>query len=163
MLISTVQQSDPLHNMYIVFGIGFLYDLSQDIEYSSMCYTVGPCPSTLHLLTPNSQSIPSSTSPSTATRLSSVSLFLLCQWVQLCCILDFTCKWCHMVLFFSSWLISLSMITSSCIHVATNGIISFLLWLSSIPLYMCTTFSLSTRLSMNRWTFSLFPCLAYSE
>ena len=44
----------------------------------------------------------------------------------------------------SVFLTSLSMIISSCIHVATNGIIrSFFfhsfLWLSSIPLYICTT------------------------
>ena len=28
--------------MYIVFHILFHYGLSQDIEYSSLCYTVGP-------------------------------------------------------------------------------------------------------------------------
>ena len=36
----------------------------------------------------------------------------------------------------SFWLISLSMIISSCIPVAANGIISFFLWLSSIPLHI---------------------------
>ena len=41
-------------------------------------------------------------------------------------------------LFFSFWLISLSMIVSSCIHVAANGIISFFLWLSNIPLLTYT-------------------------
>ena len=28
---------------YIVFHIIFHYGLSQDIEYGSLCYTVGPC------------------------------------------------------------------------------------------------------------------------
>ena len=34
-------------------------------------------------------------------------------------------------------------------HVATNSIISFFLWLSNIQLYICTTSSLSTLLSMD--------------
>jgi len=38
------------------------------------------------------------------------------------------------------------MIISSCIHVAANGIILFFLWLSSIALYICTTFALTTSL-----------------
>ena len=29
--------------MYILFHILFQYGLSQDIKYSSLCYTVGPC------------------------------------------------------------------------------------------------------------------------
>ena len=29
--------------MYILFQILLLYRLLQDIEYSSLCYTVGPC------------------------------------------------------------------------------------------------------------------------
>ena len=37
-------------------------------------------------------------------------------------------------------LTSLSMRISNCLHVATNGIISFFLWLSSITLCICTTF-----------------------
>ena len=38
MLISTVQQSDSvIHIFHILFHCG----LSQDIEYSSLCYTVG--------------------------------------------------------------------------------------------------------------------------
>ena len=41
----------------------FHYGLSWDIEYSSLCYTVGPCYlpilyTSLHLLIPNSQSFP---------------------------------------------------------------------------------------------------------
>ena len=39
-LISTVQQSDSV--IYIIFHF-FHDDLSQDIECSSLCYTVGPC------------------------------------------------------------------------------------------------------------------------
>ena len=50
---------------------------------------------------------------------------------------------------FSLWLTSFSMIISSSIHVATNGIILFFLWLSGIPLYTGTTSSLSIHLSMD--------------
>ena len=39
-----LQQSTPPHtHTYILFYIFFHYGLSQDIEYSSLCYTVGPC------------------------------------------------------------------------------------------------------------------------
>ena len=47
--------------------------------------------------------------------------------------LDSTCKWYHMLLVFL-WLPSLSKISSRSFHVAANGIISFFLWLSNIPL-----------------------------
>ena len=44
--------------LYIHVHTLFHYGLLQDIEYSSLCYTVGPCClSTLPLVTPNSQSI----------------------------------------------------------------------------------------------------------
>ena len=43
-------------------------------------------------------------------------------------------KWYHMVFVVPFWLISLGMIISRSIHVVANGIISFFLWLSSIPL-----------------------------
>ena len=42
MLIYTLQQSDSVsHN--VLFRILFHYSLPQDIEYSSLCYTAGPC------------------------------------------------------------------------------------------------------------------------
>ena len=46
-LINAVQQSDSDIYLqictYILFHFLFHYDLSQDIEYSSLCYTAGPC------------------------------------------------------------------------------------------------------------------------
>ena len=42
-LISTVQHSDSVIHMYTFFNILFHYGLSRDIEYTSLCYTVGPC------------------------------------------------------------------------------------------------------------------------
>ena len=43
MLVSGVQQSDSVIHIYIPFHILFHYTLLQDIEYSSLCYTVVPC------------------------------------------------------------------------------------------------------------------------
>ena len=48
-LITIVQQSDAVIYIYIythahiLFHIYFPYSLSQDIEYSSLCYIVRPC------------------------------------------------------------------------------------------------------------------------
>ena len=53
------------------------------------------------------------------------------------------------------WHVSLNMIISSCIHITTNSIISFL-WLSRIPLYICTTSSLSVHLLMDLYAVSMF-------
>ena len=63
------------------------------------------------------------------------------------CFFHSTYKWNHIVFVFL-WVISLSIIPSKFIHVVANGKISFFLWLSSIPLYICTTAPLSTHLLM---------------
>ena len=49
--------------------------------------------------------------------------------------LDSTSKW-YYILFIFTWLTSLSMIISRSLHFAANGIISFFLWLSNIPLWI---------------------------
>ena len=58
---------------------------------------------------------------------------------------------------FSFWLTSLSMIISSCIHVAASGIISFFFmaeWYSIVCMYhLCQLF-------ICQWIFRLGPCLA---
>lgn len=43
MLISSGQQNDPVIHMYIPFHIPFHSGLSQDGEYSFLCYTIVPC------------------------------------------------------------------------------------------------------------------------
>ena len=64
MLISAVQQRDSVIHLYVIFPILFHYGLSQGIEYSSLCYTVGPCwlsilcVTSLHLLISNLQFFP---------------------------------------------------------------------------------------------------------
>ena len=47
------------------------------------------------------------------------------------------------------WLTLGSMIVSRSIHIAANSIISFFLWLSNIPLSICSTSFLSIYLSMS--------------
>ena len=71
--------------------------------------------------------------PLATTILFSINMFLFHRYVHLCHILDSTCKWYHTVFVFL-FLASFNMIISRSIHVAANGIILFLLWLSSIPL-----------------------------
>ena len=48
-----VEQSDSVINIYIIYIYIYIlshYGLSQDIEYSSLCYTVGPCLSILYVI-----------------------------------------------------------------------------------------------------------------
>ena len=55
MLVSSVQNDSIMYIMYmcvcvyIHFQILFYYRLLQDIEYSSLCYTVGPSLSVLYI------------------------------------------------------------------------------------------------------------------
>jgi hypothetical protein len=61
------------------------FGLSQDIKYSSLCYTIGPCLSILymktsHLLTPASYSIASPVSSPLATPVCPVCLFHMFIW-----------------------------------------------------------------------------------
>ena len=98
------------------FSYTYIYSFSysfplllQEIEYSSLCYTVGPCClSILYIVgcicwshTPN-LSLLHPLSPLVTISLfsMSVSLFLFRKKVHLCRILDSTYKWYHMVLFF---------------------------------------------------------------
>ena len=82
--------------VYFIFQTLFHYVFSQDIEYSSLCSTgtllfIHSLHNSLHLLTPNSQSIPPpSFSPLATTRLFplSVNLFVFHRCVHLCHFLD---------------------------------------------------------------------------
>ena len=84
---SAIQHSDSV--IYIYFFLSFLFhsDLPWEIEYSPLCDTVGPCclsilnvSNSLHLPTPNPQSVPFPPSYLATTSLfsMSVSLFLFC-------------------------------------------------------------------------------------
>ena len=77
--------------------------------------------------------------------------------------LDSIYKWYHMAFL---WLSSLSMVIFRFICIASNGIFSFffLLWLSSIPLYVYIIHILTTSsLFICWWTFRFFPCFGYGE
>ena len=101
--ISAVQQSDSVTHthtyiyIHIIFKYSFLYDLSKDTEYDSLCYTLGPCLSILNVMVCIYQ--PQTPSPSfslllllvTTSLISmTVSLFLFCRQVHLCHMLDYT-------------------------------------------------------------------------
>ena len=125
------------------------YDLSQDVECTSLYYTLGPCClSILNVIFFIYQPQTLISSFSQPLLLATASLF----WVHFCFVDRITCAiflTSHVsdiiYLSFSFWLTLLNMIISSCIHVAANGRISFFLWLSNSPLCINST-SLSIRL-----------------
>ena len=112
----------------------YYYDLSQDIEYNSLCYTVGGnllfiqhIYNSLPLLIPNSQSFPPL---HTLPLVNYTSVLYICEsffhrYVDICHILDSTVMWYHGISLCLSDL--LSMIMSRSIRVAANAIISFFL------------------------------------
>ena len=78
------------------FHILFHYGLSQNIEYSFLCYTVGPCflpISYSHLLIPESQSI--SPSPSPPWQLQVCSLCLWVETISYCGLRGLFFMWAH--------------------------------------------------------------------
>ena len=84
MFISAVQQSDSYIYIHILFHILFHYSLSQDIEYSSLCSTVGPCCwSSLYILVCIcSPSLPIHPSPLATKSLFSMSVKSSYSWQQ---------------------------------------------------------------------------------
>ena len=75
----------PTYSCILFLAVRFI----QDIEYSSPCYRVGPCSffpymKSLHLLIPNSQSIPPPpTCPSATTSLVSASYFIVSDSISM--------------------------------------------------------------------------------
>ena len=124
-----------LIHICILIHILFHYGLSQDIEYSSLSYTLGSCHLSilysLYVLVPNFESMfpqhhfPLGNCKSVSYAWKSILFYI---YVHLCFILDSTYKWYHMVFVFL-FLPSLSTLISMSVHVAENGIISFFLWL----------------------------------
>ena len=146
--VSKVQQRDSVIHAYILFCILFLYGnwILLDVLHRRALLIHSTCNS-LHLLIPNSRSIrPSPSLGNTGLFPVSVSLFLFCRWVRLCRSLDSTYTWYHITVL---CLTSLWMLISRSIHVAVNSIISSFLRPSNIPLYKCTTSSLSIHLFMD--------------
>jgi len=111
----------------------YVYALSQGIEYSSLCYTVGPfCLSILHII------VCTCYSPNPNISLLQLlplgkdkSVLHVCEFVSVCfwfinkfiCIILWTPHVSDIIyLSFSFWLTSLSMITSRSTHISENGI-----------------------------------------
>ena len=174
MLITTVQQSDLviLIYMYILFHILFHYGLSQDTKYSSLCYTAGRCCLSILYTTPcicEFQTPSPTLSQSNSLPLGNHQSILLCPWFCFCSIDRFFCvifytphisdtMW---YLSFSFWFTSLSMIISSFIHVAANGIIPlFFMAEWSFVVYMYHIFFIHL---ICQWASRLFPYLGYDE
>ena len=92
--------------------------------------------------------------------------------IGLCLCFYFACKFTYTIflastymrfyiyLFFSLWLISLSVTVSRSTHIAENGTISFLLWLSNSPLYIycCSITKLCLTLQSNGLQHARLPC-----
>ena len=99
--ISVVQQMTETYAFFfIVCSIG----LAQDVEYSFLCYTLGPCclsilKGVVCIYQPQipSPSVSRPFSPLATTRLLPVSLFLFHRQVHLSHTLDPTCRWYPMV------------------------------------------------------------------
>ena len=96
-------------HIYILFYILYHYGLSWDIEYNSLCYTIGPCLSILYIIivcfcwsqTPSLfLSHPPFPLATTSLFSMSVSRFPFHRYVHLCHILDSMYKWYHMVFVF---------------------------------------------------------------
>ena len=79
----SVQQSDSVYT-YIFFNIRFPDGLPEDIQYSSLCYTLGPCSSILNtMVCSTNPKLPAHPSPYPLSpwqpRLFSMSLLLFCR------------------------------------------------------------------------------------
>ena len=153
MLISAVQQSDSVIHTCILFHILFHYDLSQDIESSSLCYTVGclklihPIHTTLHLLIPHSQSSPpASLLPLGKHKsLPHVCESLLHRYAHLCHILDSDISDIILCVSLSFWFTFLRVISSTSVHcfILLDGWVIFhCMCVSSLFIHLLTDFFL---------------------
>ena len=144
---------------YALFQILLHYRLFQGAEYTSLCYTVGPCClSFMRCLSFCWSQIPH------------LSLCPFLLWWPECvsCICDSVflfCKWVHHMIFVFSWLTSLWVLISRCIRNTADGVISSFPRLRDIPLCIGTTSSLSIILLMDvLWSHCLcFYILSYPQ
>ena len=158
LLISSVLQSDWVI-LYTFFLIFFYYDLSPNIDYSSLCYIVGPCClSILHIIvyiwsfqTPNS-SLPPHPSPRTARTLlcESVSQILfICVFFWIPHVSDITWHWSFSDLPHLVWqCLGLPMLLQMILFCS-------FLWLSNISHLLHPL--------LCQWTFGLFLSLGYCK
>ena len=149
MLISAVWQSDPVIHIHISllsdsFPLLIItgYWVKFPVLYNRSPWASHSIYHSVHMPIPDLQSILSPSSCPLGNHKFVFKLwvcFYFVDKVHLCYILNSTYKWYYMI-FFSFWLLPLS-VTSSCTYVTTNSIILFFLWLSSSLLYVCITSS----------------------
>ena len=163
MLTSAVQQNDWVIHTYAFFFTFFSIMVYHNIEYSSLCYTIGPCClSVLHVIVclpiPDSQAIPLL---STSRHHNSI----LCLWFCSCCrevhlfhILDSTYKW-HYMLFVYLLLIYLMWSFLSTFVLLQKAFHSFYGWV----VFHCVFLPHLLYPFIFGWTFWLFSCLACCE
>ena len=152
----------------IFFSDSFPYRLLQNIDYSSLFYTVEPCwLSFLYIVVcvyvnPKLLICPSPHFPFGNHKFvfyvyGSIFFFLVYRFICIIFLKDSTYKWYMMFVFV--WLTLLGMIISRSIHGDTNDIISFFVWLIfhsiKIPHHL--------YLFICQWTFRLLPCLGYCK
>ena len=154
LLISSLQHSDWVFiYVYISFSYSFSlwlvagFWLYFPVLYSRILLFILYIYNHLPLLIPNPSSFPPQPHIPRGQPKSVLYmwLFLFCRYVDLH-ILDSTCKWDMVFVFFILTL--LSVIVSRSIHVAANDIISFFWWQCDIPLCMCVYIYLTTSLSI---------------
>ena len=121
--------------------------ISQNTEYSFLCYIVGPCClsmskcNTLHLLTPSSQSTPlSQPSPLVITSLFPMSLFRFIKQVHFCHILHSIYVISYGICLSLSDLIHLVMISLIASMLLQMALFYSFLWLSNSPLCLYCIF-----------------------
>ena len=138
----------------------------QEIGYSSPCYTVGPFLFILNIraASTNTKCLAHRSPcppPLVATILFSMPVGCFCFVDRFTCVIVYIPHTSVVIyLSFSFWFTSLSMIISSCIYVASIGIISFFYsWVLLFCIYIYTTSSLFIHV----WRFGLLPYLGYCE
>ena len=149
-LVSAVQQSESVIHIHIstLFQILFPYRSLQSIEQSSLCYTIGSHQlSILYIVvyicqskSPNSSHPPYPTLVSMCLFSTSVSLLLSCKYIHLYHFSRF-----HTYVLIYNICFSLSGLLHSVrqtLGPSTSLQFHSFLWLSNIPLYICTTYSL---------------------
>ena len=154
MLVSVVQQSDSVvcvsiyththiyTHIYTLLQVLSHYSLLWDIEYSSLCYTVGPCcvpVLSIGVWSANTKLLICLSFPFPFLFGNHKFVSYVCESVSILYISLFVSFFkipgiSNIVWFAFLWLTSLHMTIPRPIRVATNGIISFFLSLSSIPL-----------------------------
>ena len=153
------------YTCYIYFQILSPYRILQNSEYSSLCYIVGPCGSSVLCLVvyiyvnPKLLFYHSPSFPSVTISLFSVSVNLFVLYISSFvsfCSPKFCVQMIPWHLSFSVWLTSIIVIICRSIYVAADGIISLLLFFKIDPRYsnnrlLAFLFKLLLYFSYNEW------------